>query len=687
MDLQVTADAVIANGSFLTTDSLGAGRARDLRLTAGSLHLDNAFSRLQVLRVGDGGNVGVNVGTLRLTGGAQISTSTDVGSVGHGGELAVLATDAITIAGHGSFGRSGLFSNAIASGDAGRLLVSAPLLSMDNGLIQAGTGRGSSGHAGDIEVRAGRLTLTGGAAISSATFGSGRGGTLTVAATDAITIAGPNSGLFGGRLSISAPFLTMDGGLLQTIADQGGHGNVGGLDVRVRRLMLAGGAAISSSTTGANRGGDVIIVATDAMTLAGGATIGSVAGGSGDGGNIIVSAGTSVSISGRQGAPTGIVSGTTASSRGNAGGIQVEAGTLTLTENALIGSIAQGSGDGGNIAVSARESVSISGRQAAPSGIVSFAAGDPGKLSISAPALTIEGGLVGTPSAALGGFVGGRGGDTAVRADNLTLRGGAQINSSTHTDNDGGSISLETGRVTISGGAEVLSSTFGAGRGGTVTVTATDEIAITGRGSGLFSQATGRGDAGRVSISTPLLTMDAGVIRANTLGDGDAGNIELRGGRLTLTGGAIIDSGTSGMGRGGDVTVDANDEIAITGSGSGLFSNTFSSGDAGRLAVSAPLLSMDNGLIQASTGLDSSGHAGDIEVRAGRLTLTGGAEISSATFGGGHGGTLTVAATDAITIAGRNAEGFAERAVQQYGIRPGQCRPPVRLHADPDHDG
>jgi filamentous hemagglutinin family protein len=43
IDLQVAADVAIANGALLTTDSLGAGRARDLRLTAGSIHSDQAF--------------------------------------------------------------------------------------------------------------------------------------------------------------------------------------------------------------------------------------------------------------------------------------------------------------------------------------------------------------------------------------------------------------------------------------------------------------------------------------------------------------------------------------------------------------------------------------------------------------------------------------------------------------------
>jgi filamentous hemagglutinin family protein len=40
LDLRIGADAVIANGSFITTDGLGAGQARDLRLTAGSLNME-----------------------------------------------------------------------------------------------------------------------------------------------------------------------------------------------------------------------------------------------------------------------------------------------------------------------------------------------------------------------------------------------------------------------------------------------------------------------------------------------------------------------------------------------------------------------------------------------------------------------------------------------------------------------
>jgi filamentous hemagglutinin family protein len=77
VDLRITADAVMAKGSFITTDGLGAGRARDLRITAGRLQMDTAVvSSTGFSAAGGGGNVTLDVGTLMLTGGAQIFSST-----------------------------------------------------------------------------------------------------------------------------------------------------------------------------------------------------------------------------------------------------------------------------------------------------------------------------------------------------------------------------------------------------------------------------------------------------------------------------------------------------------------------------------------------------------------------------------------------------------------------------------
>mgnify|MGYP003295378319 CR=1 FL=1 len=119
--------------------------------------------------------------------------------------------------------------------------------------------------------------------------------------------------------------------------------------------------------------------------------------------------------------------------------------------------------------------------------------------------------------------------------------------------------------------------------------------------------------------------MDGGLIQGavDGQGSGNASGITIMAGRLELTRGARIDSSSYGVGRGGDLTVTATDAISITGwdlmgNPSRLFSNTFSLGDGGRLSLSAPILTMDGGVIEAGTGQGSRGNGGSVEVRGGR---------------------------------------------------------------------
>jgi hypothetical protein len=102
IDLRITADVVIKNDSAITTASLRAERARDLQLTAGSIHVDNSFIPSSAPASEDGGNVMGIMRTLTLTGGGHINSNTT--GRGHGGDLTVTATDAITSAGQSSGG-------------------------------------------------------------------------------------------------------------------------------------------------------------------------------------------------------------------------------------------------------------------------------------------------------------------------------------------------------------------------------------------------------------------------------------------------------------------------------------------------------------------------------------------------------------------------------------------------------
>jgi filamentous hemagglutinin family protein len=602
LDLQITADAVMAHGALLTTDSKGAGRGGDVRLMASSVSLDDAVIASRPNASGAGGNVGLHVGNLMLTGGAEIDSSS-VGS-GRGGDLTVVATEAISLMRNNSQNDSrGLFSNASSLGDGGHLSISAPTLTMDGMFIQAGTAFGSRGNAGGATVQVGRLTLTGGAQIDTNTRGSGHGGDLTVSATDAISLTGPNSALFSntfgsgdtGRMSISTPILTMDGGQIQAAVDSQGSGNARGITIEVEQLALTGGAQIDTSSFGAGRGGQLTITAKESISLA-----------------------DSSLLSNAFGAR-------------EAGGLTVETGKLVLTDGALIDSSSFGAGPGGKLTVTAKESISISGRVDKPTGLFSTAHSDGNSsgLVVSAPTLAIQEGLILT--------------------NGLNAQSG-----------HAGDLTLDVGTLVLTNGAKIRSDTRGPGAGGKLTVTAKESITISGQDrdgdpSGLFSTTSSSGNAGGLMVSTPILIVQGGLIFTNSQGavSGDAGNLTLEVGKLVLTDGAQIDSGTTGRGRSGNLSVRAKDSIAIAGhdsegSSSGLFSTASGRGEAGSITVEAGSLTLTDGATIMSggpviirgdqlvmdnssikTSASGSGRGGDIAVEVGNTTLTGNAAINS----------------------------------------------------------
>ena len=116
-----------------------------------------------------------------------------------------------------------------------------------------------------------------------------------------------------------------------------------------------------------------------------------------------------------------------------------------------------------------------------------------------------------------------------------------------------GGLDVQVGRLVLTGGSQIDSSTRAGrtGRGGELMVTASEAIAISGRGSlgvsGLFSGTSGEGAGGAVTIDTPLLTMDGGLIPAFTVGAGNAGTLTVGTGRLLLSGGAQLSSNTQGQ--------------------------------------------------------------------------------------------------------------------------------------------
>jgi large exoprotein involved in heme utilization and adhesion len=573
---------------------------------------------------GMAGNIVVSAPRIMLTGGAQINSGTS--GPGAGGSVTVTVSDTLTLAGTSPTGR---LSSILATtqgrvggaGAAGNIVVSAPRVTMDGGTINASTS--GTGSAGNIDVQVGQLTLTGGAAISTSTIDAGRGGNVTVRATESIAITGgsvdnqpglkslANATGDAGNVFVSAPTLTItDYGriLARTLGDS----NAGDIDVRVSRLTLTGGGQIFNGIGDGQGGGNPE--------------------GSGRGGNQTVTATDSIFVAGqsREGIASGLFSSAQIGS-GRAGNLSISTPTLTMMDGGQISTSTFAGGRGGDLRVAATEAISISGRgsELPQTGLFSVAnaSGDAGSLFVSAPRLEVAGGRILTRT--LGDS---NAGDLEVQVGSLTLSEGGQIFSGTGFFSNSGVIG-----------------TGGPGRGGSLTVRATDSISIAGSDregfpSGLFSSAQiGSGRAGNLSVSTPLLTLnDGGLIAADTLStsSGSAGNIEVRAGKLTLSGGSQISSSTSSSGRGGDVIVAATDRIALS-SGGTISASSSGPGDAGDIVIQAgQIFQSRNGAVTTEA---EQADGGNIQLTVGSLVELRNSQITATVKSGvGKGGNITI---------------------------------------------
>jgi large exoprotein involved in heme utilization and adhesion len=323
---------------------------------------------------------------------------------------------------------------------------------------------------------------------------------------------------------------------------------------------------------------------------------------------------------------------------GNAGSIDVQAAHIALTAGSLMSSSTSGPGQGGMVRVMATDTLTLAGTS--PDGLdrsgifanaqgTGAGAGNAGSIVVEAPRIILTGGAqIGSGTAGPG-----QGGTVRVTAtDTLSLSGTSpdgRFPSSIFTDAQGtgagagnaGSIVVEAPRITLTGGAEIASNTLGRGQGGMVRVTATDTLTLSA--GGIFTDAFGTG-----------------------AGAGNAGSIVVEAPRITLTGSAQIASSTFGPGQGGTARVMATDTLILADRFSGIFVDT-----EGQRA--------------------EAGNAGSLVVDAPRITLTGGAQIGSVTFGPGQGGTARVMATDTLTLAGTSPDGTAPSGIFARSERTG----------------
>ncbi|MBD2544544.1 two-partner secretion domain-containing protein [Planktothricoides raciborskii] len=353
------------------------------------------------------GTVILESNNLTLSDGAAIITST-LGQ-GNGGDLSIRAADSVTFSGLDSNGRGSRLQMAVY--------------------------RQATGNAGNLTLETTKLNLYDGAFISTATYGQGNAGDLTIRASESVTLSGLNAAYKSGSR-------------LATSVESGTMGNGGNLLIETGQLTLSDRATITAYTNKQGNAGNLTIK-TGQLTLSDRATITAYTYTQGNAGNLTIKTGQLALADGSQ------ISAITFAA-GNAGQLSITAETIELigqTESRRTGLLASaidgtengtGTGAGGDVNIitdrlTIRDGATVSASNFHSRNLTPPGQGPAGSIEIQANSVLLDNEGIITAKAASGDQ-----GNITVNASNIELRRGSTMITEATGLATGGNITINT---------------------------------------------------------------------------------------------------------------------------------------------------------------------------------------------------------------------------------------------------
>jgi filamentous hemagglutinin family protein len=658
---------------------------------------------------GDAGNIIINAASIFLDDRAVLRTTN--ASAGFAGNITLNARDQVSITNNSTISSDGNLGRIFIGSQLGRtdaLSLIPNIINIDNSTLST-TNADTTGFAGDITLNArNQVSITNNSTVSSeGNLGSifiGQldttnplsvlpnrinidnsrlnttnsntyfAGDITLNARDEIFIKDSrilSEGNFGqifiGDTNSFLPALVKIEGAntrLSTENNTAPDQNAGSINIAAGRVVMNLGE-ISSDTFGSGRAGDISVQATGLVEFVDNALFSNV-------------------LNGAQ--------------NGQAGNINIKAGSFSLLNGAQLQSRVLGQGNGGNVRVDVQDgTVRIDGRQQGNQGNPSAIFND------------VEEGATGNA------------GNILINARNLFLTNGAQINSSTSGIGNAGNISLQVGdaialsdssfiitnvqaggsgiggdidirarSLTLTNASQIQAALFredsglpgGNGTGGSIKINASDFVDISGFNpvsglqSGIFTPAeTGStGPGGSIDITTGAFRLtNFGVVTARNDNGNNGGDITINAKTFEATNGRVQTTlfGQAEAGRlfsAGDIQLNVSDSVTLK-NGSLINSSTSGIGNAGNISlqVGDAIALANSSQIRSVIEQGGEGIGGDIDIRGRSLTLTGGSQIGTFLFregnglsgGKGRAGNIDINATDFVNIFGVGTAGFS----------------------------
>jgi filamentous hemagglutinin family protein len=624
--------------------SLSVPNQKSLSVIGGDIQIVNgqltaAGGRINIVSLGSAGTVVLDVNDLNaaldtssfttlgsLTMNNSILFGDDQSSIG-GGKVVVQAQEL-------TFDGSGIEASSLGSENSlGVDVTVRDQMTLQNmSFVFSDEYSTSTGNGGNINIQAHQLQLLSGSAITCDVHGTGNGGNIGVSA-DTIILDGqtdPNSfaGIGArtassgnaGAVTLNATTLDIRNGMIVSTVSAG-SGNAGNSTVSATGLNIDGHGAtsgiIADTTTGGGNAGDVTIT-TASLEISDAGRISSATGGAGNGGHIAITATDSIVMDGAEGSLfTGVGVPPLAGATGNGGDLVINTASLSIRNGARILAGTLGSGDGGNINVTATDILLDGGDATVFTGIQAQTAGT------------------------------GNGGGITVNTSSLRMINGAEINVDTSSPGAGGAINITAHSVDIESSSQLSATSDGQGQGGEITMAADSLVVNGGRPDGSVGFAgifagnpfgvQGNASAGDIVIGTgasgklSLQLLNGAEISASTKGASDGGSIFVTATTLTLNNHASIQCSTVGSGQAGNISLTVQDTLLLTDNST--IAVPAASQNGGNIVINVgSQADLQDSTLNASAGKNG----GNITLNAGSVSLLNSTFDASASENGGN---------------------------------------------------
>jgi filamentous hemagglutinin family protein len=522
----------VTNGAIAITSTLGQGDAGRVIIHANKVSFDGqgldfyssgAYSRVEPKGVGNGGSIELVADSLSVTNGAQLTA--DTFGQGSAGNIQVDA-NSVTLSGVGVNGvSSGIITSTEhgAIGKGGEITVNTAALRVQDGAVVNGRTLNAS-PGGSVTINANTIEATNGGQVITTTRSDGRAGKITINATNSITLSGSDAA-FTDRLDQFGQNVVNEGSSSGLFANTQSSGNAGDLKVSTGQLIVQDGAQVSAYTSDTGQAGTLAVTA-DSVKVIGTST---------DGQN-----------------PSRLFF--DSSSAGNAGKLTITTRTLTVQDGGRVSAATSGTGKGGILAVDASDSVVVSGKNGQfASGLYfdSRSAGNARGISINTGNLTVQNGgqvtVSGTGSGAAGDlqikansiFVNNQG---TLQATNISGAGSIRINTRDLTVQNGSQVTVSGAGSGVSGDLQVTANSIFldnqgnltaktlSGEGGNITLQVGDTVWLR-HNSNILTEAMGSGNGGNINIKAGGFVL--AILPENS--DVAATAIQGRGGNIFVT--------------------------------------------------------------------------------------------------------------------------------------------------------